>query len=115
MNANDARNKELYISARERHSIGRKDMTDAAIVAEQEKEIERYRNKITWLEKELREKPTREFAFGEVCEINVNGEKQIFTITEAVIEYSVECRPTIIIEGLIHSNVTERCPKDLFE
>jgi hypothetical protein len=107
MNANDAHNKELYISARERHSIGRTNMTDAAIVAEQEKEIERYRNKIKWLEKELREKPTREFAFGSVCEIGVNGEKQTFTITEAVIEYSVECRPTITIEGIIHSKVSE--------
>ena len=107
MNANDAHNKELYISARERHSIGRANMTDAAIVAEQEKEINRYRNKIKWLEKELREKPTREFAFGSVCEIDVNGEKQIFTITEAVIEYSVEFRPTITIEGIIHSKVSE--------
>ena len=107
MNANDARNKELYIAARERHSIGRTNMTDAAIVAEQEKEINRYRNKIQWLEKELREKPTRKFAFGDVCEIDVNGEKEIFTITEAVIEYSVECRPTITIEGIIHSRLSE--------
>ena len=107
MNANDVRDRELYISARDRQSIGRKDMTDAKIVVEQEKEIERYRNKIKWLEKELREKPTRQFAFGEVCEIEVNGEKQIFTLTEAIIEYSVDCRPTITIEGLIHSKVSE--------
>lgn len=107
MNANDAHNKELYISARERHSIGRTNMTDAAIVAEQEKEIERYRNKINWLEKELREKPTREFAFGSVCEIGVKGLKYKFTVTEAVIEYSVDCRPTITIEGLIHDEVSE--------
>ena len=107
MNANDAHNKELYISARNRHSIGRTNMTDAAIVAEQEKEIERYRNKIQWLEKDLREKPTREFAFGDVGEIEAQGVKYTFTITEAVIEHSVDCRPTITIEGIIHSKVSE--------
>ncbi len=107
MNANDAHNKELYIAARERHSIGRKDMTDAAIVTEQEKEINRYRNKIKWLEKELREKPTREFAFGDVGEIEAQGVKYTFTITKAVIEHSVDCRPTITIEGLIHDEVSE--------
>lgn len=87
--------------------IGTNIVTDADIILMQEEEIERYRDKIKWLEKELREKPTREFAFGSVCEIDVNGEKQIFTITEAVIEYSVECRPTITIEGIIHSKVSE--------
>ncbi len=107
MNANDAHNKELYIAARERHSIGRKDMTDAAIVAEQEKEIERYRNKIEWLEKELREKPTREFAFGDVGEIEAQGVKYTFTITEAVIEHSVDCRPTITIKGDVHIRLSE--------
>lgn len=87
--------------------MGTNIVTDADIILMQEEEIERYRDKIKWLEKELREKPTREFAFGSVCEIDVNGEKQIFTITDAVIEYSVECRPTITIEGIIHSKVSE--------
>ena len=87
--------------------MGTNIVTDADIILMQEEEIERYRNKIKWLEKELREKPTRSFAFGNVCEIDVNGEKEIFTITEAVIEYSVECRPTITIEGIIHSRLSE--------
>ena len=107
MNANDAHNKELYISARKRHSIGRANMTDAAIVAEQEKEIERYRNKIKWLEKELREKPTREFAFGDVGEIEAHGVKYTFTITEAIIEQRVDCVATITIKGDVHSRVSE--------
>lgn len=98
----------FYQNARKRcMPIGTNIVTDADIILMQEEEIERYRDKIKWLEKELREKPTREFAFGSVCEIDVNGEKQIFTITEAVIEYSVECRPTITIEGIIHSKVSE--------
>lgn len=107
MNARDSHDRELYISARDRHSIGRTNMTDAAIVVEQEKEINRYRNKIKLLEKELREKPTREFAFGDVGEIEAQGVKYTFTITEAVIEHSVDCRPTITVKGLIHGEVSE--------
>ena len=107
MNARDSHDRELYISARDRHSIGRTNMTDAAIVTEQEKEINRYRNKIKWLEKELREKPTREFAFGDVGEIEAQGVKYTFTITEAVINHSVDCHPTITVKGLIHSEVSE--------
>jgi len=107
MNARDSHDRELYISARDRYSIGRTNMTDAAIVTEQEREIIRYRNKIKLLEKELSEKPTREFAFGSVCEIGVKGLKYTFTVTEAVIEYSVDSRPTITIEGLIHDEVSE--------
>ena len=87
--------------------MGTNIVTDADIILMQEEEIERYRNKIKWLEKELREKPTREFAFGSVCEIGVKGLKYTFTVTEAVIEYSVDCRPTITIEGLIHDEVSE--------
>ena len=87
--------------------MGTNIVTDADIILMQEEEIERYRTKIKWLEKELREKPTREFAFGSVCEIGVKGLKYTFTVTEAVIEYSVDCRPTITIEGLIHDEVSE--------
>ena len=107
MNARDSHDRELYISARDRYSIGRTNMTDAAIVTEQEREIIRYRNKIKLLEKELSEKPTREFAFGDVGEIEAQGAKYTFTVTEAVIEYSVDSRPTITIEGLIHDEVSE--------
>lgn len=98
----------FYQNARKRcMPMGTNIVTDADIILMQEEEIERYRNKIKLLEKELREKPTREFAFGSVCEIGVKGLKYTFTVTEAVIEYSVDCRPTITIEGLIHDEVSE--------
>lgn len=101
-------NRNYYQNARKRcMPMGTNIVTDADIILMQEEEIERYRDKIKWLEKELREKPTRKFAFGDVCEIDVNGEKEIFTLTEAVIEYSVECRPTITIKGDAHSRVPE--------
>ena len=101
-------NRNFYQNARKRcMPMGTNIVTDADIILMQEEEIERYRNKIKWLEKELREKPTREFAFGSVCEIGVKGLKYTFTVTEAVIEYSVDCRPTITIEGLIHDEVSE--------
>lgn len=87
--------------------MGTNIVTDADIILMQEEEIERYRDKIKWLEKELREKPTREFAFGSVCEIGVKGLKYTFTITEAVIEHSVDCRPTITIKGDVHSRLSE--------
>jgi len=107
MNARDSHDRELYISARDRYSIGRTNMTDAAIVTEQEREIIRYRNKIKLLEKELSEKPTREFAFGDVGEIEAQGAKYTFTITEAIIEQRVDCHATITIKGVIHSKVSE--------
>lgn len=47
----DAVNREMYISAKKRHSIGRLFVSDAEIVAEQEREINRYRNKIKELER----------------------------------------------------------------
>ena len=101
-------NRNFYQNARKRcMPMGTNIVTDADIILMQEEEIERYRDKIKWLEKELREKPTRKFAFGSVCEIGVKGLKYTFTVTEAVIEYSVDCRPTITIEGLIHDEVSE--------
>lgn len=101
-------NRNYYQNARKRcMPMGTNIVTDADIILMQEEEIERYRDKIKWLEKELREKPTRSFAFGNVCEIGVKGLKYTFTVTEAVIEYSVDCRPTITIEGLIHDEVPE--------
>lgn len=82
-------------------------VTDADIILMQEEEIERYRDKIKWLEKELREKPTREFAFGDVGEIEAQGVKYTFTITEAIIEQRVDCIATITIKGDVHSRVSE--------
>lgn len=87
--------------------MGTNIVTDADIILMQEEEIERYRDKIKWLEKELREKPTREFAFGDVGEIEAHGVKYTFTITEAVIEQRVDCVATITIKGDVHSRVSE--------
>ena len=87
--------------------MGTNIVTDADIILMQEEELERYRNKIKWLEKELREKPTRKFAFGDVGEIETQGVKYTFTITEAVIEHSVDCRPTITIKGDVHIRLSE--------
>ena len=101
-------NRNFYQDARKRcMPMGTNIVTDADIILMQEEEIDRYRNKIKWLEKELREKPTRKFAFGDVGEIETQGVMYTFTITEAVIEHSVDRRPTITIEGLIHSEVSE--------
>lgn len=87
--------------------MGTNIVTDADIILMQEEEIERYRNKIEWLEKELREKPTRKFAFGDVGEIEAQGVKYTFTITEAIIEQRVDCVATITIKGDVHSRVSE--------
>ena len=101
-------NRNFYQNARKRcMPMGTNIVTDADIILMQEEEIERYRNKIKWLEKELREKPTREFAFGDVGEIETQGVKYTFTITEAVIEHSVDCRPTITIKGDVHIRLSE--------
>jgi len=107
MNARDAYNKELYISAKDRHSIGRTNMSDAELVAEQEREIISYRNRIKAMEEECVGKPTREFAFGDVGEIEAQGVKYTFTITEAIIEQRVDCVATITIKGDVHSRVSE--------
>ena len=45
----------MYFQAKKRHSIGRYLISDAEIVSEQEKEINRYRNKIQAMEKTIRE------------------------------------------------------------
>lgn len=87
--------------------MGTNIVTDADIILMQEEEIERYRNKINSLEEELREKPTREFAFGDVGEIEAQGVKYTFTITEAVIEQRVDCPATIAVKGIILSKVSE--------
>ena len=87
--------------------MGTNIVTDADIILMQEEEIERYRDKIRYLEEKLREKPTREFAFGDVGEIETQGVKYTFTITEAVIEHSVDCRPTITIKGDVHIGLSE--------
>ena len=101
-------NRNFYQNARKRcMPMGTNIVTDADIILMQEEEIERYRNKIKWLEKELREKPTRKFAFGDVGEIETQGVKYTFTITEAVIEHSVDCRPTITIKGDVHIRLSE--------
>ena len=101
-------NRNFYQDARKRcMPMGTNIVTDADIILMQEEEIERYRNKIKWLEKELREKPTRKFAFGDVGEIETQGVKYTFTITEAVIEHSVDCRPTITIKGDVHIRLSE--------
>lgn len=55
MNEQEAKNREMYFQAKERHSIGRYLISDAEIVSEQEKEINRYRNKIQAMEKTIRE------------------------------------------------------------
>ena len=101
-------NRNFYQDARKRcMPMGTNIVTDADIILMQEEEIERYRNKIKWLEKELREKPTRKFAFGDVGEIETQGVKYKFTITQAVIEHSVDCRPTITIKGDVHIRLSE--------
>ena len=101
-------NRNFYQNARKRcMPMGTNIVTDADIILMQEEEIERYRNKIKWLEKELREKPTREFAFGDVGEIEAQGVKYTFTITEAIIEQRVDCVATITIKGDVHSRVSE--------
>lgn len=101
-------NRNFYQNARKRcMPMGTNIVTDADIILMQEEEIERYRNKIKCLEKELREKPTREFAFGDVGEIEAQGVKYTFTITEAIIEQRVDCHATITIKGVIHSKVSE--------
>lgn len=87
--------------------MGTNIVTDADIILMQEEEIERYRDKIQWLEKELREKPTRKFAFGDVGEIEAQGVKYTFTITEAIIEQRVDRIATITIKGDVHSRVSE--------
>lgn len=51
MTEKEAKDRELYISAKQRYSIGRLFVSDAETVAEQEREINRYRNKIKELEK----------------------------------------------------------------
>lgn len=55
MNEQEAKNREMYFQAKKRHSIGRYLISDAEIVSEQEKEINRYRNKIQAMEKTIRE------------------------------------------------------------
>lgn len=55
MNEREAKNREMYFQAKKRHSIGRYLISDAEIVSEQEKEINRYRNKIQAMEKTIRE------------------------------------------------------------
>ena len=108
---NTIMNRDFYEMARKRcmskPPFGTKIITDADIIFMQEEEIERYRDKIKWLEKALREKPTREFAFGEVGEIETQGVKYTFTITEAVIEHSVDYRPTITIKGDVHIGLSK--------
>lgn len=51
MTEKEAKDRELYISAKKRHSVGKLFVSDAEIVAEQEREINRYRNKIKELQK----------------------------------------------------------------
>ena len=55
MNEQEAKNREMYFQAKKRHSIGKYLISDAEIVSEQEKEINRYRNKIQAMEKTIRE------------------------------------------------------------
>ena len=101
-------NRNFYQNARKRcMPMGTNIVTDADIILMQEEEIERYRDKIQWLEKELREKPTRKFAFGDVGEIEAQGVKYTFTITEAIIEQRVDRIATITIKGDVHSRVSE--------
>lgn len=87
MNARDAYNKELYISARDRHSIGRANMSDAELVAEQEREIIGYRNRIKMMEEEYAGKKCINIFEAELPYINYNGERykiESLTITESV-------------------------------
>ena len=101
-------NRNFYQNARKRcMPFGTNIVTDADIILMQEEEIERYRNKIKWLEKELSEKPTREFAFGDVGEIEAQGVKYTFTITEATIEQRVDYPATITVKGIILSKVSD--------
>lgn len=89
MNANDAHNRMLYIAARERHSIGRTNMSDAELVAEQEREIISYRNRIKAMEEECVGKNCINIFEAELPYINYNGERYkatSLTITESVSE-----------------------------
>ena len=64
-----------YDNARKRTMppMGRKTITDADVIIAQEEEIERYREKIRYLEEKLRELGKPEpWGFGDLCKVNLN-------------------------------------------
>ena len=93
-----------YDNARKRTMppMGRKSITDADVIIAQEEEIERYREKIRYLEEKLRELEKPEpWGFGDLCKVNLNGEIISFNISSVSREESLICVPQIEIKGTI--------------
>lgn len=93
-----------YDNARKRTMppMGRKSITDADVIIAQEEEIERYREKIRYLEEKLRELEKPEpWGFGDLCKVNLNGEIISFSISSVSREESQLCVPQIEIKGTI--------------
>ena len=89
-----------YANARKRHAMGVPAMTDAEIVIEQEKEIERYRATIQSLDEKI-EKGPEPWGFGDICTVNLNGEIVSFSICSVNREVSKDRFPGIEIKGTV--------------
>ena len=91
-----------YDNARKRTMppMGRKTITDADVIIAQEEEIERYREKIRYLEEKLRE-DKEPWGFGDLCKVNLNGEIISFNISSVSREESLLCVPQVEIKGTV--------------
>ena len=78
--------------------MGRKSITDADVIIAQEEEIERYREKIRFLEERLREEK-KQVQIGNVITLKVNGNEYRYVIDNVEMMFDKLCVDTVIIKG----------------